>query len=237
MRTADVMKELRAKSDPQIATILGRRNPGVNTIGVRFGDLDALAKRIGRDHRLALRLWDTGVLDARHLAMKIEEPEAVTREQIDRQVREIDYPVLADLFANLVFQTPWAVAYMRRWTKRRSEFVRRAGYTLLYDLAADPLHRVSDEELSRHLDRVRQEIHGSPNWARETMNMAPIAIGKARPDLYARALEAADAYGTVEVFHGDMTNCKVWNAAEALRDPRVKVKVPTLSKTSLLRLA
>lgn len=236
MRYRDVMHELKAKADPQIATILGQRNPGVRTIGVRFGDLDALAKRIGPDHDLALRLWDPGILDARHLAMKIEEPERVSREQIDRQVKEIDYPVLADLYANLVFQTPWAVSYMRRWTKRKAEFVRRAGFTLLYDLAADPLGRLSDEELAPYLDTIRDEVHTSANWARETMNLVPIAIGKARPALRSKALSTAKAVGTVEVVHGDRTNCKVWNAAEALQDPHVKVKVPTLTKTSLLRL-
>lgn len=158
--------------------------------------------------------------------MMIEDPTAVTRAQIDRQVRELDYPVLADLFAGVVYRTPWAESYMRTWTKRKAEFVRRAGFALVYDFAGDPDRAVPDEELRAYLDQIRTEIHGSANWARETMNLAPVAIGKSRPKLAKTALAAAKAYGKVEVFHGDNTNCKVWDAAEALQDPRVKIKPP-----------
>ena len=54
------------------------------------------------------------------------------------------------------------------------------------------------------------------------MNTVPIAIGKRNDALYSRALAVATEYGTVPVFHGDETNCEVWNAAEALQDPRAR---------------
>lgn len=47
MNLAQAKRELEARSDPRVATILGRRNPGVNVIGVRFGDLQTLARAIG----------------------------------------------------------------------------------------------------------------------------------------------------------------------------------------------
>ncbi|MGZ8566913.1 MAG: DNA alkylation repair protein [Actinomycetota bacterium] len=237
MEFPDAMRELKARADPRIATIYARRNPGVDTIGVRFGDLDVLAKRIGTDHELSLRLWDTGIVDARVLAMKIEEPEALTATHVAQMVKQLDYPTVTDLFAHVVFQTRFAVIRCRRWAAAEAEFVRRAGYTLLYDLAADPLQRMSDDELSTFLDRIPREIHGSANWARETMNMAPVAIGLARPRLKRKALAAAKAYGTVHVFHGDRTRCKVWNAVDALQDPRVRIKVPTVSATDRRRTA
>ena len=75
-------------------------------------------------------------------------------------------------------------------------------------------------------DQIGREIHDSPNWARETMNMVPIAIGKRNAALYPHALAVATAYGTVSVFHGDKPNCKVWNAVDALQDPKVHARRP-----------
>jgi hypothetical protein len=115
---------------------------------------------------------------------------------------------------------------MEEWTRRPEEFVRRAGFNLLYQFAADPSSDLTDEEAARYLDQIGREIHDSANWARETMNMVPIAIGKRNEALFPHALAVASGYGKVSVFHGDKTNCKVWNAAEALQDPRVHAKRP-----------
>ncbi|MGF2075339.1 hypothetical protein, partial [Enterococcus casseliflavus] len=90
----------------------------------------------------------------------------------------------------------------------------------------DPSSDLTDEEAARYLDQIGREIHDSANWARETMNMVPIAIGKRNEALFPLALAVASGYGKVSVFHGDKTNCKVWNAAEALQDPRVQAKHP-----------
>ena len=78
----------------------------------------------------------------------------------------------------------------------------------------------------RYLDQIGRGIHDSPNWAREMMNLVPIAIGLRNPALKEAALATAIAYGKVQVFHGDKTNCKVWDAVAALNDPRTKVKAP-----------
>jgi hypothetical protein len=58
------------------------------------------------------------------------------------------------------------------------------------------------------------------------MNMVPISIGLRSERLKPHAIETAQAYGKVDVFHGDKTNCKIWNAVEALNDPKTKVKPP-----------
>jgi len=44
--------------------------------------MDELAPEIGRDHELALELWDTGVHDARILAGMIDVAEQVTSKQM-----------------------------------------------------------------------------------------------------------------------------------------------------------
>ena len=58
------------------------------------------------------------------------------------------------------------------------------------------------------------------------MNLVPIAIGLRSAELKEAAIATATAYGTVDVFHGDKTNCKVQDAVQALNDPKTKVKAP-----------
>ncbi len=58
--------------------------------GVTKPKMDELARRMGRNHELALELWDTGVHDARILAGMIDEPVRVTAAQMERWVRDFD---------------------------------------------------------------------------------------------------------------------------------------------------
>jgi 3-methyladenine DNA glycosylase AlkD len=227
MTLDEVLEAFRAVKSEQTATILARRNPGVTAWGVKFGDLDKLAKKIKKDSALARQLWETGILEARFLACQVVEPAALSEAEIDGWVEQLDYPYLADSFANVVYRTPYARQKMVAWTQSPAEFVRRAGFTLVADFAADPKSDASDAELSAYLDQIRREIHASPNWAREMMNMVPIAIGKRNEQLFPLALATATAYGKVDVFHGDKTNCKIWDPVAALHDPRTRFKAPS----------
>ena len=58
--------------------------------GVKQPELRALAKRIGRDHRLAGELWSAGWRETRLLAAMIDEPQRVTRTQMDRWAGDFD---------------------------------------------------------------------------------------------------------------------------------------------------
>jgi len=213
----------------QIATILSRRNPEVLAWGVRFGDLDKIVKPYKKDpsrSSLARELWETRILEARSLALMLIEPATLTEPEIDRWVNEIDFPYIADGFAGVVYRTPFGPAKMAAWTQRPEEFVRRAGFCLVYNAASDPKNLTPDAHFATYLGQIEREIHGSANWSREMMNMVPIAIGKRNDALYPLALAATQAYGAVDVFHGDKTNCKIWDAATALQDPKVRVKAP-----------
>lgn len=224
-----VIAQFQAVRSEQIATILARRNPGVLAWGVKFGDLDKIIKPYKRSPErsaLARELWETDILEARSLALMLIEPQTLTEAEIDRWVGEVDYPYLADSLAGVVYKTPFREAKMSAWTQQPEEFVRRAGFSLVYNAAADPKNPTGDSVFAGYLDQIEREIHGSANWAREMMNMVPIAIGKRNDALFAHALRVTQAYGKVDVFHGDKTNCKIWDAAEALQNPKVKVKAP-----------
>lgn len=226
MTFADVMSELEAVRSDNIATIYSRRNPAAKTMGVRFGDMAKIAKKIKKQTPLALELWETGIAEPRILAIRAIDPKDVTPELADRWARETDFPVIADEWAGVVYKTPYALEKMEAWTQSQDEFARRAGFSLLFRFAADPKQQqVSDERFREYLGQIEREIHDSPNWSREMMNLVPVAIGLRSPELHEAALATARAYTPISVFHGDNTNCKVNNAVEDLLNPRTKVHV------------
>lgn len=123
-----------------------------------------------------------------------------------------------------VYKTPFAKAKMAAWTASRDEFVRRAGFGLVFRFAADPKSDVSNEQFLAYLGQIAREIHQSPTRSREMMNMVSVAIGLRAPELHEPGLAAARAYSPISVFHGDKTNCQVRNAVDDLLDPKVKVR-------------
>ena len=160
--------------------------------GVKVGALHTLARRLGRDHALALALWPTGWYEARMLTAFIDEPERVTPAQMDRWAKDFDNWAIADtLCFHLLDRTPHAWGRVRAWTKRREEFVRRAGFALLASLA---LHdkRAPDAPFRRALALVERGAGDERNFVKKAVSWALRSIGKRKsPALRAKALVVA----------------------------------------------
>src|SRR5262245_44665603 len=110
--------------------------PSDHALGVRMNDIQKLARQLGRDHTLALQLWDTGVYEARMLCAYVDEPARVTAAQMDRQARAFDNWAVCDtLCFALWVQTPHAFPKIRQWARHRDEYVRRAAFALLASVA------------------------------------------------------------------------------------------------------
>ena len=78
---------LRAKGRPD--QLEGMARYGMATerrLGVSVPDMRAIAKRIGRDHELALRLWETGIPEARIVASMVDDPRMLTENQMEEWV-------------------------------------------------------------------------------------------------------------------------------------------------------
>src|SRR4029077_21246623 len=80
-----ILAELKRLATKKTREEMGPRY-GVHTdkaFGVKVGDIQKVAKRLGRDHELALALWDTGWYEARMLAAFVDEPKRVTPGAMD----------------------------------------------------------------------------------------------------------------------------------------------------------
>jgi 3-methyladenine DNA glycosylase AlkD len=165
MHTADqILVKMKARGSRR--NVEGMAQFGIvsaNAFGVSAPVLRAMAKQIGRNHKVAASLWRTGFLEARVLAAFIDEPERVTEAQMDRWAREFDSWAVCDgVCLHLFVKTPYAHRKAIQWWKDEREYVRRAGFTLMACLA------VHDKEASdKRFEKYFQCIRGL-RWMRGT---------------------------------------------------------------------
>src|SRR4051794_28043566 len=58
-----------------------------NQFGVKLGDVRAMVKKIESEHGLALKLWDTGNVEAQLLATLIIKPKSLSADERERSDR------------------------------------------------------------------------------------------------------------------------------------------------------
>lgn len=159
--------------------------------GVSMATMRPLVKRLGRDHDLALALWKTGWLEARILAGFIDEPSRVTSLQMDRWRQDFDnWAVCDSTCIHLFCRTPHAWGKVARWSRRRDEFGKRAGFALLAALAVHD-KTAPDLAFERGLVLVEASAHDGRNFVKKAVNWALRQIGKRNRRLNAAAISVA----------------------------------------------
>lgn len=103
----------------------GMARYGINAedaFGVSVYELRRMAKRLGTDHDLALSLWATGNHEARLLACFVDDPAAVTEEQLEAWAAAFNSWDICDQATTSLFdQTRFA------WPKAGAELGGRPG--------------------------------------------------------------------------------------------------------------
>ncbi len=211
----EVMAILEKLGKPQTAKLYSRLGTGNNVFGVSFADIGKLRKKIKTDQGLALQLWDSGNLDARILAAMIADPDQCRVSLLERWLRETEFYGLVDSVAGVASRTSCAIKLAEKWMKSKKEFARQAGYSAIASRLKHGLD-VPDADCKRYLETIEEEIHGSANRARYSMNNTLIAIGVFKPSLRSAAMAAARRIGKVEVDHGDRS-CKTPDAAPSIQ--------------------
>jgi 3-methyladenine DNA glycosylase AlkD len=160
--------------------------------GVPVGTIQQLARKLGRDHALALTLWETGWYEARLLAAFVDEPERVTAAQMDRWARAFDNWGICDTVCFHLFdRTPIAWRKVTPWSRRREEFVKRAAFALVAGLA---LHdkAASDAQFVRVLPLVELGAADDRHFVRKGASWALRVVGRRSVSLNAAATAVAE---------------------------------------------
>jgi 3-methyladenine DNA glycosylase AlkD len=162
-----------------------------NVLGVSVADIRALAKRIGRNHALALALWKTNIYEARMLTAFIAEPTRVTPALMDRWARDFDNWAICDTFCFHLFdKTPHAWAKVVQWSRDPREFVKRAALALLASLA---LHdkAAPDKPFLNGLRLIERAATDERNFVKKAVSWALRGIGRRNLRLHAASAEVA----------------------------------------------
>jgi 3-methyladenine DNA glycosylase AlkD len=210
MSLTDVMRALEKAGSEKTRKTYMRHGATGSMFGVAFGTLGALQKRIRVDHELALKLWDTGNVDGRNLAMKIADPTVMKPSDLDRWARENGMPMCNLYIGSLASESPHGNAKAREWLASSDVKLRAAGWTLV-GILANRDEATPDEAFAKRLDQIEKSIHSAPNEEKAAMNGALIAISGRSPALRKAACAAAKRIGKVEVDHGD-TACETPDA-------------------------
>jgi len=159
--------------------------------GVSMADMNALAKRLGRDHDLAAALWKSGWYEARMLATLVDDPARVTAAQMDRWTDDFDNWAICDTACFKLFdRTPHAWGKVAEWAPRPEEFVRRTAFALLWSLA---LHdkTAADERFLGALPLVEDASVDGRNFVKKAVSMALRASARRSPAVRAACVALA----------------------------------------------
>ena len=219
MDTHEVIEQLKRASRP--SSLPGMKRFGIHVehaLGVSIPDLRKLAKKTGKNHALAQELWATGIHEARILAAMIDDPGKVTAKQVDRWVRDFDSWDLCDQCCmNLFDKTSFAYRKALTWSRRKEEFVKRAGFALMACLAVHD-KQAPNEPFEKFLVAIERESYDDRNFVMKAVNWALRQIGKRNRQLNQSAVKKAREIQRFE------SKAAKWIAGDAIREltnPRI----------------
>jgi 3-methyladenine DNA glycosylase AlkD len=230
---AAIVEEVRALGREGYKKVLFTHGVKEPVFGAKIEDLKKIQKRIKKDYRLALELYETGVYDAMYLAGLIADDAKMTREDLQRWVEKA--------YASGIYEytVPWVAAGSPHgwdigleWIESSKENVAAAGWSTLGSWVA--MKSDADLDLSvlrKLLQRVGKTIHDQPNRVRYTMNGFVIGVGCYVKPLTAAAVEIAGKIGDVTVDMGG-TACKVPDAASYIDKVRQRGSLGKKRKTA-----
>lgn len=206
----------------------GASTAGMRSYGIGLTRLRKLAKRIGRNRDLAQALWKTDVYEARVIALLIDDPARMTRDQAERQVGELAGGMLSHVFASCdatLAKTSFTVELADQWVTSDDPIRRECGYGLLYEASKFSGRKAPDEAFFlAHVGRIADAIGTEPENVRLAMGTALMGIGKRSAVLNEAALKVARDTGPIE-FTSASGRCEPFDVVKHLTSDRLKEKL------------
>lgn len=193
MNLNEAMKQLKALGNAKVRAQNAKAGAGDNQFGVSLGEIRKLAKKIKRDHALALAPWDTGNADAQFLAALVLEPGKLSAKELGAMLKSVHFSRVADwLIAYVVRQHPEKEALRSQWLSSTDRWAARAAWDLTAERVAKNPQGL---DLSALLDRIESEMTDAVPETQWTMNMALATIGIHHPKLRKRAIAIGEKLG------------------------------------------
>jgi 3-methyladenine DNA glycosylase AlkD len=213
MNYDEIMSKLQSLANPEnVKGMVRYRINQHNNLGISIYLLRPLAKEIGINHALALKLWDSTIHDARLLACFIDDPQQITSEQMDAWAEDFDSWDICDQACTSLFDlSPLAYKKVFQWADKEKEFVKRAAFSLIAGLAVHD-KTATEQDFERFLSLCIRHSNDERNYVKKAVNWALRNIGKRNLSLNKKALKTAE-----EIKNIDSKSAR-WIAADAIRE-------------------
>lgn len=181
----------------------------VRSYGLRLPQIRKVAKQCGKNHDLALKLWNHGYHETYLLATLVEESEKVDSEQLDDWVNTFySWDLVDQACINLLRFIPEARENIFIWCDSDEEFVKRTAFSMIAVLAVH--EKESDFEM--YFDILKEGSKDNRNFVKKSVNWAIRQIGKIDLENNRKALNLA-----YEILEMDNKASK-WVARGAIRE-------------------
>jgi 3-methyladenine DNA glycosylase AlkD len=211
--TPDILDRLKAEARPENLEEMAKFGMRVEKrLGVPVPVMRRIAKETGKDHKLAVSLWKTGVAEARIVASIIAVPEEMTENEIDSWVDDIaSWDVCDQVCMNLFEKTPIARRKIGEWSQRQEEFVRRTAFALIACLAWHD-KAAADQVFIDFLPLIERGATDERNFVKKAVSWALRNIGKRNPRLNKAAIQTAREIQRLD------SKAAHWIASDAIRE-------------------
>ena len=181
----------------------------VKSYGLRLPQIRKVAKQCGKNHDLALKLWNHGYHETYLMATLVEESEKVSSKQLNDWVNTFySWDLVDRACINLLRFIPEARENIFIWCDSDEEFVKRTAFSLIAVLAVH--EKESDFEI--YFDVIKEASKDNRNFVKKSVNWAIRQIGKIDLENNRKALDLA--YEILEIDN----KASKWVARGAIRE-------------------
>ena len=160
--------------------------------GIKMDVLRKLAKKIGKDHDLALQLWEHGYHESRILATLIEEKDKIDDDQLEEWVNDFDtWDICDQACINLFVNTPKAISKIPEWAESEEEFVKRTAFSLIAVIAVHD-KKSKNSYFEGFFPIIKNACDDNRNFVKKSVNWALRSIGKKNKYLNKKAIMLAN---------------------------------------------
>ena len=210
MEFNQIIQEFEDSSDVDFAQNM--KKFGINYVksyGLRLPQIRKIAKQCGKNHELALKLWNHGYHETYLLATLVEDPQRVDSIQLNEWVNSFySWDLVDQACINILRFIPEAIDNIFNWSTSDEEFVKRTAFSLIAVLA---VHN-KDASFDKYFEIIKEGSKDSRNFVKKSVNWALRQIGKSSEENNKKALKLA-----YEILEMD-NNASKWVARGAIKE-------------------
>lgn len=183
-------------------------------LGISMKDLDSISKEIGKNHSLALDLWNTRYHEARLLASMIAVPKQSTIKELHTWVHDFDnWAVCDSVCGKYIRKTEHVYDLIYEWEQSKFLYVKRAAFACMAWIAVHN-KKLTNEYFDKYFDLIFKNVLDERHYIAKAVNWALRQIGKRNAILNERALDLSQSIIT----KNPQNKTALWIAKDALRE-------------------